>query len=91
MYINERGRLSIYTNQVTDQIHDWVQPVPLAGQTSPRETPNTRYMMSQWGLLPLLTMEVEPQYVDTIKTSRKEVNTSPMGVEQHTMIIYIRI
>ena len=36
-------------------------------------------------------MEVVPQGLDTIKTFQKEVNTSPMGVHQDTMIIYIRI
>ena len=63
----------------------------LTGPTSPRETPNTHYMMLHWGLLPRLTTEVVPQGLDTIKTSRKEANTSPMGVQQHTMIIYIKI
>ena len=36
-------------------------------------------------------MEVVPQGLDTIKTSHKKVNTPPMGVKQHTMIIYIEI
>ena len=58
---------------------------------SPGETPNTHYMMLHWGLLPRLTTEVVAQGLDTIKTSRNEANTSPMGVQQHTMIIYIRI
>ena len=61
------------------------------GLNYPRETPSTHYMMSQWGLFPRLTMEVVPQGLDIIKTSNKEKNTSPMGVHQHTMIIYIRI
>ena len=56
-----------------------------------REDPNTHYMMLHWGILPQLTTEVVPQGLDTIKTSHKEVNTSPMGVQQHTMIIYIII
>ena len=56
----------------------------LAGPTSPRETPSTHYMMLHWGLLPWITTEVVPQGLDTIKTSL-------MGVQQHTMIIHIRI
>ena len=36
-------------------------------------------------------MEVVPQGIDTIKTSRKEENTSSMGVQQNTMIMYIVI
>ena len=36
-------------------------------------------------------MEVVHQGLDTINTSRKEENISPMWVQQHTMIIYIRI
>ena len=36
-------------------------------------------------------MEVVPQGLYIIKTSLKGVNTYPMGVQQHTMIIYIRI
>ena len=36
-------------------------------------------------------MEVVTQGLDTINTSRKEENTSPMGVQQHTMIIYMII
>ena len=37
-------------------------------------------------------MEVVPQGLDIIKTPRKEENTSPMGgVQQHTMITYMRI
>ena len=91
MSINEGGCLPIYTLQVTDLLHDWGGPVTLIGTTSPRETPNTHYMMLHWGLLPRLTTEVVPQGLDTIKTSRKEENMSPMGVQQHTMIIYIRI
>ena len=47
--------------------------------------------MLHWGLLPQLTTEVVPQGLDIIKTSLKGINTSPMGVHQHTMIIYIRI
>ena len=35
-------------------------------------------------------MEFVPQGIYTIKTSRKEENASPMGVQQHTIIIYIR-
>ena len=63
----------------------------LTGSNSPRETQNTHYIMLHWGLLPRLTMEVAPQGLYTIMTSRKEVNTSLMGVHQHIMIIYIRI
>ena len=63
----------------------------LIGLNSPREAPNTHYMMLHWGLLPRITMEVLCQGLDTIKTSHKKVNTSPMGIQQHTMIIYIRI
>ena len=47
--------------------------------------------MLHWRLFPQLTMNVVPQGLDTITTSRKEVNTYPMGVEQHIVIIYIRI
>ena len=36
-------------------------------------------------------MEVVPQGPYTIMTFQKEENTSLMGVEQHTVIIYIRI
>ena len=36
-------------------------------------------------------MEVVPQVLDIIKASRKELNTYPMGVHKHTMIIYIKI
>ena len=36
-------------------------------------------------------MEVVPQGPCIIITSRKEGNTSPMGEQQHTMIIYIII
>ena len=36
-------------------------------------------------------MEVVPEGIETIKTSCKGVNTSPMGVQQHKMIIYIKI
>ena len=36
-------------------------------------------------------MEVVTQGLDTINTSHKEENTSPMGVQQHTMIIYMII
>ena len=56
----------------------------LIGSNSPRETPNTHYMMSHWGILPQLKKKVVSQGLDTI-------NTSPMGVKQHTMIIYIII
>ena len=48
----------------------------MTGLTSPKETPNTHYMMLHWGLLPPLTTKVVPQGLDTIKTSCKEVNTS---------------
>ena len=36
-------------------------------------------------------MEVVPQGPYTIMTSQKEDNTYPMGVQNHTMIIYIKI
>ena len=36
-------------------------------------------------------MELVPQVLDTINTSHKEENAYPMGVIQHTMIIYIKI
>ena len=85
--INEGGCFLIYTNQVTGLLHDWGRLVSLTGLTSPKETPNTQYMMLNWGLLPRLIMEVVPQCLDTINTSRKEVNTSLMGAQQHTMII----
>ena len=61
------------------------------GPTYPRETTSTYYMMLHLGLLPRLATEVVPQGLDTINTSCKGVNTSAMGVQQHTMIIYIRI
>ena len=61
------------------------------GPTSPRETTIIYYMMLHWGLFPRITMEVVPKGLDIVKTSRKGVNTSPMGLQQHTMIIYIRI
>ena len=32
-----------------------------------------------------------PKGLETIHKSQKEENTSPMGVSQHTMIIYIKI
>ena len=59
----------------------------LTGPASPKEAPNTHYMMLHWGLLPRLTMDVVPQDLDTIKTFRKEVNMTPMRVHQHIMII----
>ena len=91
MCINEGGHLPIYTNQVTGLLYDWGKPLTLTGLNSLRETRNTHYMMSQWGLFPQITREVVPQGIDTIKTSYKEENTSLMGVQQHTMITYIRI
>ena len=66
-------------------------PNTLIVSTSPKETPNTHYMMLYWGLFPRLTTKVVPEGLNTINTSRKEANTPPMGVQQHTMIIYIRI
>ena len=59
----------------------------LRGMDYPRETPNTHYMMLHWGLFPRLTKEVVPKGLDTFKTSHKGVNISPMGVQQHKMII----
>ena len=43
------------------------------------------------GLFPRLTTEVVPEGPYTITTSRREENTSTMGVKNHTMIVYIRI
>ena len=63
----------------------------LIGSNSPKETPNTHYMMLHWALFPRFTMKVVPQGINKIKTSLKWVNTSPMGVQQHTMKIYIII
>ena len=63
----------------------------LIGPTSPIDIANTHYMILQWVLFPRLTMEVVPQELDIIKTYQKGLNTSPMGAQQHTMIIYIRI
>ena len=63
----------------------------LIGPNSPREAPNTHYMMLHRGLFPRLTTEVVPQGLDTIKTSHKEENTCPMGVQKYTMIIHIII
>ena len=89
VYMRESASLFISFKWLTFR---WLnQPVTLRGPTSPRETPNTHYMMLYYGLLPRLTTEVVPQGLDTIKTSHKGVNTSLMGVQQHTMIIYIRI
>ena len=51
----------------------------LTGSTSPRETPNTHYMMLFWGLLSQLTMEVVPQGLEKIYTSRKGVTHIPNG------------
>ena len=50
--INEGEHLPIYTFHVTDQIHDWGRLVSLTGPTSPRETPNTHYIILHWGLFP---------------------------------------
>ena len=36
-------------------------------------------------------MKVVPQGQDIITISHKEENTSPMGIQQHIMIIYIII
>ena len=89
--INEGGCLPIYTNKVTELLHGWGWPLTLTRLTAPRETPKIHYMMFHWGLLPRLTTEVVSHGLYIIMTSRKEVNTSSMGVQQHTMIIYIRI
>ena len=51
----------------------------LTRSTSPRETPNTHYMMLFWGLLSQLTMEVVPQGLDIINTSRKGGKHIPNG------------
>ena len=91
MCINKGENLPINIFQVTALLHDWGRLVSLTRSTSPRETPNTHYMILHWGLLPRITTEVVPQGLDTIKTFHKEVNTSPIGVQQHTMIIYFRI
>ena len=56
----------------------------LIGMNSPKETPNTHYMMLHSRLFPWLIIELVPQGLDTIKTSLK-------GVQQHTIITYIRI
>ena len=45
----------------------------LTGPTSPKENPNTHYVILHWGLLHRLTMKVVPQGLDTIKTSREGV------------------
>ena len=89
--INEGGCLPIYTLQVTYLLHDWGWPIALPGPNSPRETANIHSMMLNYGLFPRLTKEVVPQGLDTIKTSRKEENTYLMRVQQHTIIIHIRI
>ena len=60
----------------------------LTGPNSPRETPKIHFIILNWGLLPRLTTEVEPQAPYIIMASRKEGNTSPMGLQQHAMIIY---
>ena len=61
------------------------------GPTTPRETTSTYYKMLHWGLLPRLTTDIVTQGLDTIYTFRKVVTHIPNGVQQHTMIIYIRI
>ena len=76
---------------MNDLLHDWDRPLTITGLTSPRETPKIHYMMFHWGLLPRLTTKVLPQGLYTIMTSQKEENTSRMGLQQNTMIIYIRI
>ena len=47
--------------------------------------------MSHWGSLPRLTTEFVPQCLHTVKASHKEEKKSPLGAQQHTMIIYIII
>ena len=69
--------------------HGWGRPLTLTGPNSPIESPKIHYRMLHWGLFPSLTMKVVPQGPYTTMTSRKEENTSTMGVQQHTMIIYI--
>ena len=63
----------------------------LTGLNFPRETPNTHYMMLHRGLFPRLTTKVVTQSLDTINTYRKGINRSLMGVQEHTLIIYMRI
>ena len=87
----KRGHLPIYTNQVTVLLTRLGRPLTLARPTSHRENPKIHFIILNWGLFPQLTTKVVAQGLDTIKTSRKEANTSPMGVQQHTMIIYIEI
>ena len=89
--INEGGRLLIYTFQVTNLLHEWGRPLTVIEMNYPRETPKIHYMMLHWELFPRLTMEVVPQGPCTIMTSQKEGNTSSMGVQQHTLIIYIKM
>ena len=89
--LNEGGNVLIYTHQVSDLITWLGQNLTLEGSNSPRETPKVHFIILKWGLLPRLTMKVVPQGPYTIITSQKGENTSLMGVQQHTIIIYIRI
>ena len=61
--INEGGNLPIYTNKVTNLLHDYGRPLTLTRSTSPRETPNTHYMILHWELFPRITMQVIPQVI----------------------------
>ena len=89
--LNEGVHLPIYTLQVTDLKHNWGWPLILTRLTSPRETPKAHYNILYPGLLPRLTTEVVPQGPYITMASRKEANTSSMGVQHDTMIIYIRM
>ena len=86
--INEGGLFPIYTNQVTELLHDWGKPLSRIGLTSPRENLKIHYMLVHWGLFPQLATEVVPQGIYTIMTSQKEINTYSMGVQQDTMIMH---
>ena len=89
--INEGGNLPIYTLQVID-LPRWLgRLLTLTRIISPRETLKVHYIILYWGLLPRCIIEVVPQGPYTIITSWNEGNTSPMGVQQHTMIMPIII
>ena len=61
------------------------------GPTYPRETTSKYYMMLHSGLFPPLTTKFVTQSLDTINKYRKGINRSLMGVQEHTLIIYMRI
>ena len=89
--VYEGGCLPIYTLQVTDLLTWLGQLLTLTGPTSPRETPKAHYIILYQGVFSQLTTKFVPQGPYKIMVSWKEGNTSPMGLQQYTMIIYIKI